>query len=80
MTKMGLLQTGQARCQKVHAKDSVTFSRGAVGWCSGSGIWIIVRPGPAALAVGTGVVVRTFFFSRLLFFFSFSLSMGDGPI
>ena len=44
-------------------------------------IWIVVGQGPAALAVGTHLVgvVRTFF-SCLLFLFSFSLSLGDGPI
>ena len=37
------------------------------------------RARPIALAVGAGGVVWTFF-SRLSFLFSFSLSLGDGPI
>ena len=37
-------------------------------------IWVIVRQGPIALAVGEGGVVRTFLLS------SFTLSLGDGPI
>ena len=40
-------------------------------------IWVRVGQGPTALAVGAGGVVWTFF-SRFLF--SFSLSLGDGPI
>ena len=43
-------------------------------------IWIIVGQGPTALAVGAGGVVWTPFFSRLSFLFSYSLSLGDGPI
>ena len=43
-------------------------------------IWIIVGQRPVALAVGAGGVVWTYFFSRLLFLFSFSLSLGNGPI
>ena len=39
-------------------------------------IWMIVGQGPTALAVGAG----GFFFSRLSFLSSFSLSLGDGPI
>ena len=42
-------------------------------------IWIRVGQGPAALAVGAGGVVWTFF-SRLSFLISFSLCLGDGPI
>ena len=42
-------------------------------------IWIKVGQGPTALAVGAGGVVWTFF-SRLSFLFSFSISLGDGPI
>ena len=42
-------------------------------------IWIVVGQGPAALAVGAGGVVWTFF-SRLSFLTSFSLSLGEGPI
>ena len=44
-------------------------------------IWIIVGQGPIALAVdakGGGGVVWTFYTS--VFFFSFSLSLADGPI
>ena len=44
-------------------------------------IWIIVGQGPIALAVGAGGGgVFGHFFSRLSFPFSFSLSLGDGPI
>ena len=39
----------------------------------------IVGQGPTMLAVGAGGVVWTFFF-HLSFLFSFSLSLGDGPI
>ena len=42
-------------------------------------IWIRVGQGPTVLAVGAGGVVWTFF-SHLSFLFSFSLSLGDGPI
>ena len=42
-------------------------------------IWIIVGQGPTALATGAGGVFGHFV-SRLSFFFSFSLSLGDGPI
>ena len=40
---------------------------------------MIVGQGPMALAVGSGRVVWTFFLSSS-FLFSFSLSLGDGPI
>ena len=43
-------------------------------------IWIRVGQGPAALAIGAGGVVWTFFLSRLSFLISFSLCLGDGPI
>ena len=43
-------------------------------------IRIVVGQGPAALAVGAGGVCLDIFFSRLSFLFSFSLSLGDGPI
>ena len=42
-------------------------------------ILITVGQGHTALAVGAGGVVWTFF-SHLSFLFSFSLSLGDGPI
>ena len=42
-------------------------------------IWMIVRQGRTALAVDAGGVVWTFY-SHLFFLFSFSLSLGDGPI
>ena len=42
-------------------------------------IWIRVGQGPTALAVGAGGVFG-YFLSRLSFLFSFSLSLGDGPI
>ena len=38
------------------------------------------REGPTALAVGAGGDCLEHFFSRLSFLFSFSLSLGDGPI
>ena len=41
-------------------------------------IWMIVGQGPIALAVGGGCL--DIFFSRLSFLFSFSLSLGGGPI
>ena len=40
---------------------------------------ITVGQGPTALAAGAGWVVWTFF-PRLSFLFSYSLSLGDGPI
>ena len=43
-------------------------------------VWITVGQGPTALAVGGGGGCLDFFFSRLSFLFSFSLSLGDGPI
>ena len=42
-------------------------------------VWMIVGQGPIALAVGAGGGVWTFLLSSI-FLFSFSLSMGDGPI
>ena len=39
--------------------------------------WISVGQGSAALAVGAGGVVLTFFLSSII---SLSLSLGDGPI
>ena len=43
-------------------------------------IWIIVGPGPTALAVGAGWGYLDIFFSRLSFLNFFSLSLKDGPI
>ena len=43
-------------------------------------IWIRVGQGPTALALGAGGGCLDIFFSRLSFIFSFSLSLGDGPI
>ena len=43
-------------------------------------IWIRIGQGPTALAEGLGVGCLDIFFSRLSFFFSFSLSLGDGSI
>ena len=41
---------------------------------------IIVGQGPTVLAVVAGAGCLDIFFSRLSFLFSFSLSLGDGPI
>ena len=41
---------------------------------------MIVGQGPIALAVGADRGVFGHFFSHLSFLFSFSLSLGDGPI
>ena len=43
-------------------------------------IWSKVEQGPTALAVGAGLGCLDIFLSRLSFLFSFSLSLGDGPI
>ena len=43
-------------------------------------IWIIVEQGPIVLIVGAGGGCLDIFFSHLSFLFSFSLSLGDGPI
>ena len=42
--------------------------------------WVRVGQGPTVLAVGAGGGLFGHFFSRLSFLFSFSLSLGDGPI
>ena len=42
--------------------------------------WIQEGQGPTALAVGAGGGCLDIFCSRLSFLFSFSLSLGDGPI
>ena len=41
-------------------------------------IWMIVGQGPIALAVGAGGGCLDIF--SLIYLFSFSLSLGDGPI
>ena len=43
-------------------------------------VWMIVGQGPIALAVGAGGGCLDIFFPHLSFLFSFSLSLGDGPI
>ena len=43
-------------------------------------IWVRVGQGPTVLAVGVGGGCLDIFFSCLSFLFSFSLSLGDGPI
>ena len=43
-------------------------------------LWMIVGQGPIALAVGAGGGLFGHLFSHLFFLFSFSLSLGDGPI
>ena len=42
--------------------------------------WIRVGQGLPAFAVGAGEDCLDIFFCRLSFLFSFSLSLGDGPI
>ena len=43
-------------------------------------VWMIVGQRPIALAVGAGGGCLDIFFSHLSLLFSFSLSLGDGPI
>ena len=43
-------------------------------------IWITVGQGPTALAVGAGRGMLGQFYSHLSLLFSFSFSLGDGPI
>ena len=43
-------------------------------------IWIVVGQGPIELAVSAGGGCLDIFFSHLSLLFSFSLSLGDGPI
>ena len=43
-------------------------------------IWIRAGQGPTVLVVGGGWRLFGHFFSCLSFLFSFSLSLGDGPI
>ena len=43
-------------------------------------VCMIVGQGPIALAVGAGGGCFDIFFSHLYFLFSFSHSLGDGPI
>ena len=43
-------------------------------------VLMIVGQGPIALAVGAGGGLFGHIFSHLSFLFSFSLSLGDGPI
>ena len=43
-------------------------------------IWFTVGQGPTALAVGAGGELFGHFYCHLSFFYSFSLSLGDGPI
>ena len=43
-------------------------------------IWIIVGQGPTALAVGAGGGLFGHLYTHLSFLYSFSLSLGDGPI
>ena len=43
-------------------------------------VWMMVGQGPIALAVGAGGGLFGHFFSHLSFLFSFSLSLGDGPL
>ena len=43
-------------------------------------VWMTVGQGPIVPAVGAGGGLFGHFFSHLFFLFSFSLSLGDGPI
>ena len=43
-------------------------------------IWITAGQGPIVLAIGAGGGCFGHFYSRLSFLYSFSLSLGDGPI
>ena len=43
-------------------------------------IWMIVGQGPIALVICAGGGLFGHFYSPLPFHFSFSLSLGDGPI
>ena len=43
-------------------------------------LWITVRQGPPALAVGAAGGCLDIFYAHLSLLFSFSLSLGDGPI
>ena len=43
-------------------------------------VWVIVGQRPTALAEGAGGGCLDIVFSRLSFHFSYSLSLGDGPI
>ena len=43
-------------------------------------IWITVGQGPTALAVGAGGGCLDILLSSVSLLFSFSLSLGDGPI
>ena len=43
-------------------------------------VLIAAGQGPTALAVGAGGGCLDMFYSHLPFLFSFSLSLGDGPI
>ena len=45
-----------------------------------STVWMMVRQGPIALAVGAGGELFGHFYSPLFFLSSFSLSLGDGSI
>ena len=42
--------------------------------------WLTVGQGPIVLSVGAGWGCLDIFFSHLSLLFSFSLSLGDGPI
>ena len=43
-------------------------------------IWMIVGQGPIAFSVGAGGRLFGHFYSPLSFLYSFSLSLGGGPI
>ena len=83
-----MFSTRKAKTQAILQLCILTY----VGWSGGAmvlgklpmpgrpTIWMIVRQGPIALAVGAGGGLFGFFYSPLSFLSSFSLSLGGGPI
>ena len=72
---------GERTAQKTPSKTGWSGGAKVLGKLSvpGRPTRMIVGQGPIALAVGAGGVVWTFS-PHLSFLFSFSLSLGDGPI
>ena len=90
-----LLLTGAGQKCSFYGDVAVNFSAfplmlwggRVVRWCwvnfQCRGVLLIrvkVGQGPTALAVGAGGGCLDIFFSCVLFLFSFSLSLGDGPL